>query len=68
VHGGVWLLPLCTKEPHIEQETDDGSTKQTQKLVMICEQYPPEALTNVCTHGSPHNVMQDIGWYCHLIA
>jgi len=52
---------ICTKEPHLEQGTDDDNTKQTQTLTMICEQYPPDAWTNGYTDGSAPNVIQDRG-------
>ena len=57
---------MWTKVPHLDQGTDDDNTKQTQTLAMICEQYLPEAWTNVYTDGSATNVIQD-SWYCHLL-
>jgi len=51
---GIYIsrVTICTKVPHLEQGTTDDDTKQTQTLAMICEQYPPEAWTNVYTDGS----------------
>jgi len=42
-----------------EQGTDANNTNQTHTLAMICEQYPPEAWTNVYTDGSATNAIQD---------
>ena len=51
-------VTICTKVPHLEQGTDDD---KTMTLAMICEQYSPEAWTNVYTDGSSANVIQDSG-------
>ena len=36
----------------------DDNIMQTQTLAMICEQYPPEAETNVYADGSATNAIQ----------
>ena len=54
----ISTVTICTKVPHLEQETDDENTKQTQTIAMLCEQYPPEACTNVYTDGFATNVIQ----------
>ena len=57
----ISTVTVCTKVPQLEQETDDENTKRTQTIAMLCEQYPPEACTNVYTDGSATNVIQDNG-------
>ena len=41
------VVTICTTVPHLEQETDNDITKQTQTLATIREQYTPEVWTNV---------------------
>ena len=41
------VVTICTTVPHLEQETDNDITKQTQILATIREQYTPEVWTNV---------------------
>ena len=53
----ILTVTICKKVPHLEHGTDDDNTKRTQILAMICEQYPPEAWTNVYTDGSATNAI-----------
>ena len=48
----ISTVTICTKVPHLEQETDVAQT-----LAMLCEQYPSEAWTNVYTDGSATTVI-----------
>ena len=41
------VVTICMTVPHLEQETDNDITKQTQILATIREQYTPEVWTNV---------------------
>ena len=41
------ILTVTIAQLHLEQGTDDDNTKRTQILAMVCEQYQPEAWTNV---------------------
>ena len=54
-------VTICSNVPHLVQGTDDDNTKQTQTLVMICEQYPPEAWTNVYTDSCTTYAIQESG-------